>query len=52
MREYSWPGENGRHVPDTASAWAETVRALPIGTRHAGRLRTRHGLTPGSLFGR
>ncbi|MCF3182266.1 S1 RNA-binding domain-containing protein [Streptomyces polychromogenes] len=41
MREYSWPGENGGHVPDTASAWAETVRVLPIGTRVAGEVVAR-----------
>ncbi|MFI8500689.1 S1 RNA-binding domain-containing protein [Streptomyces sp. NPDC085524] len=38
MSEYSWPGENGRHVPDAASAWSETVRALPVGTRVVGEV--------------
>lgn len=38
MSEYSWPGENGRHMPDAASAWAETVHALPVGTRITGEV--------------
>ncbi|GFE07014.1 hypothetical protein Scani_32820 [Streptomyces caniferus] len=38
MSEYSWPGENGRRVPDVASAWSETVRVLPVGTRIAGEV--------------
>ncbi|MEV7590492.1 RNA-binding protein [Streptomyces sp. NPDC089922] len=38
MSEYSWPGENGRHLPDVGSAWSETVRALPISTRVTGEV--------------
>ncbi|MFG2986500.1 S1 RNA-binding domain-containing protein [Streptomyces sp. NPDC048258] len=38
MSEYSWPGENGRRVPDAASAWVETVRVLPVGTRITGEV--------------
>ncbi|THA45049.1 S1 RNA-binding domain-containing protein [Streptomyces sp. A1136] len=38
MSEYSWPGENGRYMPDAASAWAETVRVLPVGTRITGEV--------------
>ncbi|MCY0935164.1 S1 RNA-binding domain-containing protein [Streptomyces sp. H34-S4] len=33
MSEYSWPEENGRRMPDASSAWAETIRDLPVGTR-------------------
>lgn len=38
MSEYSWPGENGKRMPDAASAWAETVRVLPVGTRMIGEV--------------
>ncbi|MFD7838847.1 S1 RNA-binding domain-containing protein [Streptomyces sp. NPDC059761] len=38
MSEYSWPGENGRRMPDAASAWTETVRVLPVGTRITGEV--------------
>ncbi|MCX5405521.1 S1 RNA-binding domain-containing protein [Streptomyces sp. NBC_00335] len=38
MSEYSWPGENGGRVPDAASAWTETVRVLPVGTRITGEV--------------
>ncbi|MFE2167822.1 S1 RNA-binding domain-containing protein [Streptomyces sp. NPDC059447] len=38
MSEYSWPGENGRGMPDAASAWTETVCGLPVGTRITGEV--------------
>ncbi|MET9959940.1 S1 RNA-binding domain-containing protein [Streptomyces sp. NPDC006326] len=40
MSEYSWPGENGRRIPDavSASTWTETVRALPVGARITGEV--------------
>ncbi|MGW7141898.1 S1 RNA-binding domain-containing protein [Streptomyces xanthophaeus] len=38
MSEYSWPEENGRHIPDTASAWTKTVRVLPAGTPITGEV--------------
>lgn len=38
MSEYSWPWENGRRMPDAASAWTETVRVLPVGTRITGEV--------------
>ncbi|MEU1520253.1 S1 RNA-binding domain-containing protein [Streptomyces sp. NPDC005811] len=39
MREYSWPSENGwcQATADDV-AWAETVRALPVGTPIAGEV--------------
>ncbi|MEV7521357.1 S1 RNA-binding domain-containing protein [Streptomyces sp. NPDC091371] len=46
MNAYSWPGEDGRPVPDTAAAWPETVRKLPVGTRITGEVigRQRFGV--------
>lgn len=38
MSEYSWPEENGRRMPDAASAWTETVRVLPVGTGITGEV--------------
>ncbi|MGW0316098.1 S1 RNA-binding domain-containing protein [Streptomyces flavidovirens] len=38
MSEYSWPRESGNRVPDAVSAWTETVRVLPVGTRITGEV--------------
>ncbi|MFE2153495.1 S1 RNA-binding domain-containing protein [Streptomyces lavendulae] len=46
MSEYSWPGEDGRPVPDVAAAWPATVGGLPVATRVTGEVigRQRFGV--------